>query len=111
MKREEILSSIEEIGTCEDENKRRSLLTNLTDNVGKVFDEMDLLNEGTKNLQESITKKEEELATAQKYNMDLFLKLNDQRKEVNSLESETGVKQEEKPVYKSYDELAKDFIK
>lgn len=111
MNKEELLSSITEIGTCEDENKRRSLLTSLTENVTKVFDEVDLLKEGSKNLQDSLNKKDEELATAQKYNMDLFLKLEEQRKEVNVMEAETGVKQEEKPVYKSYDELAKEFMK
>lgn len=111
MKREDLLSSIEQIGTCEDENQRRSLLTTLTENVGKVFDEVDLLQEGTKNLQESLDTKNEELATAQKYNMEMFLKLQDQRKESDTMESETGIKEEEKPNYKSYDELAKEFMK
>lgn len=111
MNREELISSIEKIGTCEDENERRSLLDTLNENVGKVFDEVDLLKNGSKTLEDKLKTKEEELTTAQKYNMEMFLKLQEQRKDDNVIERETGVKQEEKKEYKSYDELSKDYIK
>lgn len=39
MDREEFENSIKEIGTCEDEVKRRELLTSLNDKMGNVFDD------------------------------------------------------------------------
>lgn len=110
MNREELLNSITEIGTCEDENKRRSMLTSLTENVGKVFDEVDLLKEGSKNLENSLNKTKGDLETAQKYNMEMFLKLNTQ-KEDEGFQNETGIKEEPKKEYKSYSEIAKGFNK
>lgn len=111
MNREDLLNSITTIGTCEDENERRSLLTSLTDNVGKVFDEVDLLKKGTETLQETLKTRENELMTAQKYNMEMFLKLDSQRKESEVMSAETGIKEEPKKEYKSYSELAKGFMK
>ena len=110
MNREELLNSITQIGTCTDENERRTLLTGLTENVGKVFDEVDLLKQGSQTLQDSLKSKEEELATAQKYNMEMFLKLNNQTNE-DVMEKETGVQKEEKKEYKSFDELTKNYMK
>ena len=95
MNRDDLLNAINQIGTCEDDNARRTMLTTLTENVGKVFDEVDLLKQGTESLQNTIKTKDEELQTAQKYNMELFLKVQDQTKNDNStLERETGIQKE-----------------
>ena len=110
MNREELLNSITQIGTCEDENERRNLLTTLSENVGNVFNEVDTLRATNTTLEDTIKTKTEELEKSQNYNMEMFLKLQKQN-EVKPMEVETGIKEEEKPVYKSYKELGQSYLK
>lgn len=45
MVRDEFLQKIEEIGTCEDDVQRRTLLTEMRDSISEVFDSNDKLTE------------------------------------------------------------------
>lgn len=110
MEREELLKSITEIGTCEDEAQRRTLLTNLNENVGKVFDEVDSLKTDTENLQKELEAEKQKVESTQAENKKLFLKLSDQMNEADGVSGETGIKKEEKKEYKSYQELAKSYL-
>ena len=109
MNKEELLKSITDIGTCEDVNIQREMLSTLTENVTKVFDEYDLLQEGTKTLEEKLKTKEEELKVSNEYNMKMFLKLQSEKEE-SFMERETGIKEEPKKEYKSFNELGKNYL-
>ena len=49
----DFLSKVQEIGTCEDEARRRTLLTELTDGVSEVYDENETLSKANKSLTDS----------------------------------------------------------
>lgn len=68
MTREEILNSLTEIGTCEDDVSRRSLLTAVRDEISSVFDTNDSLTESNN----KYIKDNDELRSA---NMQLFLRV------------------------------------
>lgn len=110
MEREELLKSITEIGTCEDEAQRRTLLTNLTENVGKVFDEVDTLKTDAESMQTKLDEANAKVESTKEENKKLFLKLSDQMSEADGMSGETGIKKEEKKEYKSYKELGKSYL-
>lgn len=68
MDKNEFLQAIKEIGTCEDDVQRRTLLTDLQNNVSSVFDDNITLNERNT----SLTADNETLRSA---NMKLFLQV------------------------------------
>lgn len=86
------LSKIQEIGTCEDEATRRTLLTEISDDVSVVYDN----NESLKASNDQYIAANERLREA---NMKLFLQVGEDR------ESEDGPpeKEEEKPKRKFED--------
>ena len=83
MGRDEILSMIDAIGTCEDEAERRRMLNEMRDGVGEVFDQ-----------NENLTSQNSELATANETlrsaNTDLFLQLGTRRNSRDSIATDTG---------------------
>lgn len=111
MDKDTLLNTIKEIGTTEDEVARRTLLASISDEVVKIYDENETNKNNITSLNETITKNEEEKETLRKANMELFLRVGENKsaKEVN--ENSTGIKEEEKASYKSYDELAKNYLK
>ena len=110
MDKNTLTESIKEIGSCEDVNERLSKLTELQDNMYKVFDENDTLKKDKENLTSEIAKKEEEIVKANKYAMDMFLKVGEQKTESQRQEENTGIKAEEEKQYKSYKDLAKNYM-
>ena len=68
MDREEILNLINSIGTCEDETERRTMLNNMRDSIGELFD----TNESLNSQNSELTSANEKLRSA---NTDLFLQL------------------------------------
>lgn len=72
MTREEVMSALTEIGTCEDAAQRRQLITNVTEAVTGVFDSNDTLTSAN-------TKHEADIKKLQEYNMQLFLKVGGQQ--------------------------------
>lgn len=110
MNRDELINAIKEIGTCEDSTERLSKLTDLQDNVSKVFDNVDLLTGENTKLKESNTKKDEQILKAQQYAMDMFLKNGEQKSNAQIVSQKTGMEEEKEPTFRSYEEIAKDFM-
>lgn len=110
MDKDKFIEVIKEIGSCEDNVERLEKLTSLQEDISKVFDDKAGLETEVQTLNDSISKKDEEIEKAQKYAMDMFLKVGETKDE-NKVQSEkTGIKEEEKKEYKSYKELAKNYL-
>ncbi len=71
MKKTEYLEKLTQVGTLEDDAARRSLITELSEAAGTLFDDVDTLNEAK-------AKWTEERKTLQAYNMDLYLQVQNQ---------------------------------
>ena len=104
MDKDKFIEKIKEAGTCEDIIKVRGILAEIQDEVSKVYDE-------SSTLSDTLKKSEEEKETLRQANMDLFLRVGSSKSAEDLQSEETGIKQPEKVEYKSYDEIAKDFIK
>lgn len=105
MDKDTFLSKITEIGTVSDDVERRRLLTEVSDEVSKVYDNVDTLNTSIESLNATITKNNEEIERIQGENMKLFLKVEEQKSTKEITEQKTGVEQE--PEKLSFDELFK----
>lgn len=97
-------SKVQEIGTCENQDDRLKLLTELNDEVSKDYDNIDLLHT-------SLTETQEKLKKAQETNMAYFLRLNEQKTPEEIQKNQTGVEKEKEKEYKSYDTMVDEFIK
>lgn len=73
MTRDEIMQSLTEIGTIEDDAERRSRITSISDELTTIFDTNETLT--TSNAQLEADKKK-----LQEYNMELYLKVGGQGK-------------------------------
>lgn len=111
MDKNTFLDKIKEIGSCEDDVNRRTMLTNLSDEVSKVFDNNELLNTTINSLNDSLTKANKDLEDTQKANMQLWLKVGEQKQDSQVQENATGIPKQPEKTYKDYDELAKGFMK
>ena len=98
MDKETFLSKIQEIGTCEDEIQRRSILAEVQDEVSKIYDSNNELVESNKKFVED----NEDLRRA---NLDLFKRIG--KDESNYIEDETGVKPEEEKPKRKFEDLFK----
>lgn len=107
MNKQELLDVITKIGTIEDDIERRSLLTNLSDEVTKVFDEQERLNTEITSLQDEVKTTSDKLTKAQAENYNLFKRVSSQKSSVEINNSSVGVKDEEKKK-RSYDDLFKE---
>lgn len=74
MNKTELLAALAEIGTIEDAAERRSKITQISDEVGGIFDQNESLT-ATKAQLEADKQK------LQDYNMELYLKVGGQKKE------------------------------
>ena len=110
MDKDTFINSIKEIGTCEDNVERLNKLTSLQDEVSKIFDDKTGLETEVQNLKASITKKDEEIEKANKYAMDMFLKVGEQKSDGQVQSEKRGIKEEEPKEYKSYKDLAKNYM-
>lgn len=68
MLKEDFTTRMAEIGSCEDDVERRTLIANLTKDVETDYDERDSLTQQNKQLADDLDK-------TQKANMDLFLQV------------------------------------
>lgn len=78
---DEMLQRLTDIGTAEDDASRRAIITEVSDEVRTVFGTVDTLTE-------SKTKLETENKQLQGYNMDLYLKVQGQKKKSDPIQSE-----------------------
>lgn len=93
--REELLTKLTNIGTSEDEAERRTLLTEITDDLTAVYDANETLTQAN-------TKFEADNKKLQEHNMKLFLKVSDQSKPVPQ------VKEQENQEIPKYENLFND---
>lgn len=100
MKKEEFNEKLQEIGTLEDITDVRVKLAELTDEVGKVFDEGITLEETNQKL----TLENEKLRSA---NMELFLRIGANKSDEEIKEEKVG-KEEKEPEPRKFEDLFDD---
>lgn len=96
MNKDTFLEKIKEIGSCDDDVNRRTLLTNLSDEVGGLFDTLadntNTINTLNKTIEQNITDMED----LRKANMDLFKRIGsniqDGKQEIPGIEKEKDEK-------------------
>ena len=110
MDKNTFIESIKEIGSCEDNIERLNKLTSLQENISKVFDDKTTLETERDTLKEIITKKDEDIEKAQKYAMDMFLKVQEEKSESRVYAEKRGIEEEKEQTFRSYEEIAKDFM-
>lgn len=108
MDKDTFINSIKEIGISEDSTDRLTKLTDLQENISKIFDDKAELENQVQTLKETITKKDEEINKTNAYARDMFLKVGVQKSQSQVQSESTGIEKEKKE-YKSYEELAKQF--
>lgn len=96
MDKTKFIEVITQIGTIEDDVERRTLLTNLSDEVSKVFDEKDSLNTMIASLQDEVKTTSDKLTKAQAENYNLFKRIGTQKTSAEINNNSTGL-QEDKP--------------
>lgn len=89
MDKEAFINKIKEIGTTEDEAERRTMLAELSESVGNIFDENAKLTETNT----SVINDNEKLRSA---NQKLFLMVGTDKPDNQRVEDQTGLKQETK---------------
>jgi len=105
MDRETFLSKIKEIGTITDDIERRTLLTEITDSICEVYDNVDNLNTTINSLNTNLDKVNGDLEKANKANMDLFLRVGEQKSAQEINQTTTGVNKE--PEKRKFEDLFK----
>lgn len=101
MDRAEFENSIKEIGTCEDEVKRRELLTSLNDKIGNVFDDNATLKADNDKYKEE---NEKLIESNRKY----FMRLETQNTQKEKQNEVTGEKEEEPKEPRKFENLFDD---
>ena len=97
MDKEKFLETIKEIGTCDDEATRRTLLAEISDEVSLIYDANETLSQD----------KEKYLADNEKLreaNMKLFLRVGDS-KDANTVQKDTTGIQEPEVNIKKFEDL------
>lgn len=95
MDRDAMLSKITEIGTCEDDVKRRTLLTEISDEVTKIYDSADENTTNIESLKKEIEKNKEDMEELRKANMTLFKRLGAEKTPEEQKMVSTGIKEPE----------------
>lgn len=101
MDKQSFLDKLKEVGTSEDEVERRTILSELTDEVSRVYDENTTLTESNK----SYIDDNEKLRSA---NMQLFLRVGDNKSPEEITKDLTGSKEDETPEPRKFENLFND---
>lgn len=111
MDKDTFLSKITEIGTCENQDDRLSLLTELSDGISKMYDDNATNETNYKNtidtLNNSLSETKEKLIKSQEKNMEYFLRINSQKTSEQIKEGTTGIKNPDDHK-RSFEDLFKD---
>lgn len=97
MLKDDFLSRITEIGSCEDDVQRRELLSQLSEEAGKDYDNLATLEATNRTLSDD----NEKLRSA---NMKLFLRVGESKDPAEKVKDETGIKEGDK-TKRSFDNL------
>lgn len=101
MDKQGFLDKLKAIGTSEDEVERRTMISELTDEVSRVYDENSTLTESNKSYLED----NEKLRSA---NMQLFLRVGENKTTEQINEDKTGVKDGPTPEPRKFENLFND---
>lgn len=101
MDKQGFLDKLKAIGTSEDEVERRTMISELTDEVTRVYDENSTLTESNKSYLED----NEKLRSA---NMQLFLRVGENKTPEQINEDKTGVKDNPTPEPRKFENLFND---
>lgn len=104
MDKEQFLEKIKELGTCDDEVERRSILASVSDEVSKVYD-------ANKELTETNTKYVEDMESLRQANMDLFKRIGRPNNTPNTVNNGIVEDNKEPVIEKSFSDFANDFLK
>lgn len=96
MDKNTFLEKIKEIGTCEDDVSRRTMLADLSDAIGQVYDDYANSSATINSLNETINKNNEDMEKLRQANMSLFLRVGGEKTVAEVREDTTGVKDEVK---------------
>lgn len=96
MDRETLLNAIQEIGALEDMAQIRVKLTEVSDEISKIYDENDSLTTAN-------TKFEQDNETLRQANMQLFLRVGESKSQKDINKNLTGTSDEDKPKRKFED--------
>lgn len=88
MEKQDFLNKITEIGTCNDDTERREMLSALSEEVSKDYDNLSSLTETNQNLVADNEKLRD-------YNMKLFLRVGEDKTPEQRVEDITGAKPDE----------------
>lgn len=108
MDKDKFLETITQIGTIEDDVERRTLLTNLSDDISKVFDDKESLDKMITSLQDEIKTTSEKLTKAQAENYNLFKRIGTQKTSAEITGSSTGVNGEPDKPKRKFEDLFKE---
>lgn len=97
MDRDKIIAMIQNAGTTEDEVERRTLLTDLNNNVAELFDK-------EKTLEEENQKLKEDNEKIRQANMELFLQVGSNKSKEETIKDETGAESKE-PEKRKFEDL------
>lgn len=106
MDKDTFLSKIQEIGTCEDDAQRRSILAEVSDEVSKVYDDVASNLATIETLNTTITKNKEDMEKLREANMSLFLRVGETKSKVEQQKGSTGVDPE--PNKRKFEDLFKE---
>ena len=93
MDKDTFLSKITEIGTCEDELQRRTLLADVCDAVSAVYDENQTHQTTIETLNNTITENNEKISKLNEANMNLFLRVGEQKSQSQVQMDSTGIRE------------------
>lgn len=96
LSKDEFMAKFTSIGMSEDDAERRSLITELTDEVAAIYDSNDMLTKANNQYAEDVK-------TLQSYNMNLYRQVQDQKKSAPQPDQIV----EEKPKKLKYEDLFK----
>lgn len=93
MDKDTFLSKITEIGTCEDDVQRRTMLAEIMDSVSQVFDDNATHQETINTLNNTITENNERINKLNEANMSLYLRVTEQKSQSQVQQNSTGIRE------------------
>ena len=108
MNKEEFKNKITDIGSTEKVEDIRTKLTELQDEMSKVFDDIETDKTTISTLNSTIETNNKDLEDLRKANMQLFLRVGEQKSPEQQKEALTGEKQEPEANKRKFEDLFKD---
>lgn len=95
MDKETFLSKIAEIGSCDDDVQRRTLLEEMSEGVSQIYDSSDEQTKTIEDLKTSIENEKQMTDRLREENNKLFLRVSSQRTDEERKKASTGIEEPE----------------